>query len=559
MTVPTTNRRTRRLAVLPMVVGTVAKAEMRGAVFGSGYMLRCVVETGLFDEIDIYAPTVGQQLPYEAMVASQPWLAGRVVRVRQAIHLHRHVAADEYDVVFAPTFSTEVAALATLRERVQARFRIVSMVYTISYPDTEGAILQNLIAPLREDDLLNCTSETGFTAVLTLVGHLRNKYRVPVPLVADMTAVPYGIDTAWFAPGDRVTSCLAAGLDPSERHVLSLGRFAVVDKFDLGPVIEAFVRARDRIGPRWRLILAGANTHGAYAEWVRLLVATRGLQECVSILTDVTDEQKRHLYRAADMFVAPSDSPQETFGLTAIEAMACGTPVIASDWNGYKETVVHGETGVRIPTYVPRLGNIIAPRHLVDNSLMHLMVAQSVAIDVGRLADAMILLATDDWYRGRLAAGARDRAVAQYDTHVIAGALRAVLTMRETIGAGGEAAATDGGSLDDLVPTVASTGSLWDLFGSFGTRALHEGDTLVTSEYGRKGLGETLPVYLTPEMEQILYPDLVRALCRACLTPTPLGHARAALAAGDEERIEYTIYWAVKQGLLNVNPLPGWQ
>jgi hypothetical protein len=60
-------------------------------------------------------------------------------------------------------------------------------------------------------------------------------------------------------------------------------------------------------------------------------------------------------------------------------------------------------------------------------------------------------------------------------------------------------------------------------------------------------------------MEQILYPDLVRALCRACLTPTPLGHARAALAAGDEERIEYTIYWAVKQGLLNVNPLPGWQ
>jgi hypothetical protein len=31
------------------------------------------------------------------------------------------------------------------------------------------------------------------------------------------------------------------------------------------------------------------------------------------------------------------------------------------------------------------------------------------------------------------------------------------------------------------------------------------------------------------------------------------------LAAGDEERIEYTIYWAVKQGLLNVNPLPGWQ
>jgi D-inositol-3-phosphate glycosyltransferase len=538
-----------------MVVGTVPKPDMRGAVFGSGYMLRCVVETGLFDEIDIYAPTVGQQLPYEAMVASQAWMAGRTVRVRQAIHLHRHVTADEYDVVFAPTFSTEVAALATLREQTGARFRIISMVYTISYPETEGSILQNLLAPLREDDLLNCTSETGFTAVLTLVGHLRTKFRVPLPLVADMAAVPYGIDTTWFRPGDRVTACLAVGLNPSERHILSLGRFAVVDKFDLGPVVEAFVRARATLGPGWRLVLAGANSHGAYAEWVRLLVATRRLQDYVTILTDVSDEQKRDLYRAADMFLAPSDSPQETFGLTAIEAMACGVPVIASDWNGYKESVVHGESGMRVPTYMPRLPGLMAPRHLVDNSLMHLMVAQSVAIDVGRLADAMVLLGSDEKYRSRLAEGARARAVSQYDVYRIAGALRAVLTLRETLAASGGGEASDGGSLDDLVPTVDGSGSLWDLFGDFGTRSLHDGDMLQTSAYGQQGLGEMLPVYLTPEMEQVLYPELVRPLCRACATPAPFGHVRGALVLGnpDAERVEYTIYWAIKQGLIDVN------
>ena len=539
-----------------MVIGTVSKSEMRGAVFGSGYMLRCVVETGLFDEIDIYAPTVGQHVPYEAMVASQAWMAGRVVRVRQAIHLHRHVAADEYDMVFAPTFSTEVASLATLREQSGARFRIISMVYTISYPETEGSILQNLLAPLREDDLLNCTSETGFNAVLTLVGHLRRKFRVPLPLVADMAAVPYGIDTAWFSPGDRGIACLAAGLHPADRHILSLGRFAVVDKFDLGPLIEAFVRARNTLGPRWRLVLAGANTHGAYAEWVRLLVQTRGLQDCVTFFTDISDEQKRHLYRAADVFVAPSDNPQETFGLTAIEAMACGVPVIASDWNGYKETVVHGESGMRVPTYMPRLPGLVAPRHLVDNSLMHLIVAQSVAIDVGRLADTMVLLGSDEEYRGRLADGARVRAASQYDVHAIAAALRSVLTLRETLAASGETDASDGGSLDDLVPAVGETGSLWDLFGDFGTRSLHDGDLLMTSAYGRQGLGEALPVYLTPEMEQVLYPDLVRPLCRACATAAPFGHVRVALVLGnrDAERVDYTIYWAIKQGLIDVNP-----
>ena len=540
-----------------MVIGTVAKTEIRGAVFGSGYMLRCLVESGLFDEIDIIAPTVGQQLPYEAMIASQAWLAFRKVRVRQAIHLHRHIVEEDYDVVFAPTFSTEVAALASLRERLGARFRIVSMIYTISYPEIEGTILQNLIAPLREDDLLNCTSETGFSAVLSLVGHLRAKYRMPLPLVADMAAVPYGIDTSWFSPGDRVSACAAAGLNPSERHILSLGRFAVVDKFDLGPVVEAFVRAREQLGPQWRLVLAGANSQGAYVEWVRLLVETRHLQDCVTILTDISDEQKRALYRAADMFIAPSDSPQETFGLTAIEAMACGVPVIASDWNGYKETVAHGEAGIRVPTYVPLLPGIVAPRHLVDNSLMHLIVAQSVAIDVGRLANAMVLLGTDEAYRAYLAKGARDRAVAQYDVHVIAGALRAVLTMRESLAATGEADASDGGSVDDLVPTIGASGSLWDLFGTFGTRSLHDGDMLMTSAYGQKGLHEILPVYLTPEMEQVLYPDLVRPLCRACATPAPFGHVRTALMLGnrDAERIDYTIYWTIKQGLIDVNLL----
>jgi glycosyltransferase involved in cell wall biosynthesis len=519
-------------------------------------MLRCLVETGLFDEIDMYAPTVGQQVPYEAMISSQAWLAVRNVRVRQAIHLHRHLADNDYDVVFAPTFSTEVAALASLRERIGARFRIVSMVYTISYPEIEGSILQNLISPLREDDLLNCTSETGFGAVLTLVGHLRRKFRVPVPLVADMAAVPYGIDTTWFSPGDRASACLAVGLNPAERHILSLGRFSVVDKFDLGPVAEAFVRARKTLGPPWRLVLAGANSHGAYAEWVRLLVETRRLQDCVTILTDVSDEQKRHLYRAADVFVAPSDSPQETFGLTAIEAMACGAPVIASDWNGYKETVVHGESGMRVPTYMARLPGLVAPRHLIDNSLMHLIVAQSVAIDVGRLAETMVLLGRDEQYRSRLANGARARAVSQYDVHVIARALRAVLTLRETLATSGETGASDGGSLDDLVPTVDGAGSLWDLFGDFGTRSLHDGDMLQTSAYGQQGLAEALPVYVTPELEQVLYPDLVRPLCRACATPAPFGHVRVALVLGnhDAERIDYTIYWAIKQGLIDVNP-----
>ena len=54
-------------------------------------------------------------------------------------------------------------------------------------------------------------------------------------------------------------------------------------------------------------------------------------------------------------FISLSDNIQETFGLTIIEGMAAGKPVIATDWDGYRQTVRHGDTGFLIPTYMPQL------------------------------------------------------------------------------------------------------------------------------------------------------------------------------------------------------------
>ena len=548
---------TRRLAILPMVVGSVQKSDFRGAVFGSGYMLRSLIETRLYDEVHFFAPLLAHQGAYERMVADVPWLRSVRVSVHQMLHLHKEVVTHDYDLVFAPTFSAEVAGLASLRKATGTDFRILSVIYSISYPDTETAMLLNMHAPLRDDDLLNCTSESGFTIMLALAGHLRKRFGVPLPLTLDMAVVPYGIDTEEFCPGERDQACAFLGLDAGTRYILSLGRFSVVDKFDIGPVIEAFVRARQRLGGSWKLILAGAAAHGTYLEWVKLLLMRRGIDDAVIIRPDVSDAEKVALYRASEIFVAPSDNPQETFGLTAIEAMSCNVPVVAADWDGYKESVVHGETGLRVPTYMPRFTSILPDRKLIDNSLMHLLVAQTVAVDVARLAEAIILLGSDEPYRLRLAEGARQRATNVYDVRQVGAALRHVLTIREIMAAEGNDTTGDAGeTLDNLVPDTSDASSLWDLFGDFATRSLVGADTLVTSEYGTAGLAETLPVYLTPEMEELLYLDLVRPICRACVTASPLEGVRAALlmSGRDPDRVDYTIYWAVKQGLLDVNP-----
>ena len=72
------------------------------------------------------------------------------------------------------------------------------------------------------------------------------------------------------------------------------------------------------------------------------------------VLLDGRDQGVRQgIWSAPDIFVSLVDNVQETFGLTPLEAMAAGLPVVASDWDGYRETVRHGVDGFLVPTTMP--------------------------------------------------------------------------------------------------------------------------------------------------------------------------------------------------------------
>ena len=65
--------------------------------------------------------------------------------------------------------------------------------------------------------------------------------------------------------------------------------------------------------------------------------------------TPASDEDRKLALAAADLFCSPADNLQETFGLSVLEAMASSLPVVASDWNGYRDLVLHGSTGWLVP------------------------------------------------------------------------------------------------------------------------------------------------------------------------------------------------------------------
>ena len=154
---------------------------------------------------------------------------------------------------------------------------------------------------------------------------------VTVPLAADPAFTPDP------DPGGRRRVRARHGL--GERYLLFVSVFEPRKNIPL--LVDAFEIFRREYphGPAFQLALAGGAGWGgaAIAEAVRL----RGLDPAVKLLGYVSDEDLPWLYRGAELAVVPSQ--YEGFGLSALEAMACGTPVLAADTSSLPEVV--GDAG----------------------------------------------------------------------------------------------------------------------------------------------------------------------------------------------------------------------
>ena len=122
--------------------------------------------------------------------------------------------------------------------------------------------------------------------------------------------------------------------------LLYLGRLRKYKRVDL--VIEAVARLAER-GVDVELLVGGT---GDEAEELHDLAGLLGVNDRVRFLGWVSDEQKLELMRSSWMHVLTS--PKEGWGITVVEAAACGTPSVASDAPGLRESVRAGQTGVLV-------------------------------------------------------------------------------------------------------------------------------------------------------------------------------------------------------------------
>ncbi|MDA8743919.1 glycosyltransferase [Rubripirellula amarantea] len=130
-----------------------------------------------------------------------------------------------------------------------------------------------------------------------------------------------------------------------------------------------------------------------------------------------------HVWEAADVFVSLADSIQETFGLTNLEAMSRGIPVVATDWNGYRDTVVHGQTGFLVPTLMVPDACADATARVITGEISYDQflgeVGQTVVVSIPDAIAAIDSLVADDGLRRRMGQAGRERVENRFDWQII--------------------------------------------------------------------------------------------------------------------------------------------
>ena len=249
----------------------------------------------------------------------------------------------DYDLIHAHYWLSGVAAL-----RLKARWSVpvMQMFHTLGRLKNRvarTAAEQEPAIRLQEETRIVADCDRIVAANVVERAELLRDYGAAASRIA---TIPCGVDTDLFAPSDRAAARARLALD-GRPVLLWVGRVAPIKGLDT--LLDAVARLSTSASPV-RLLIVGGDADEPMSEhevFLRRRIERLGLRDSVYFVGPQPQDVLPVYYAAADVTVLPSY--YESFGMVALEAMACGSPVIASRVGGLVTTVRDGVTGFLVP------------------------------------------------------------------------------------------------------------------------------------------------------------------------------------------------------------------
>ena len=336
------------------------------------------------------------------------------------------VASEAGTLYYPAPPAKEIAAARNLSNSVA--FSLMGVTHTLSSTGAMDQIADLVLPPYCPWDALICTSEAAKNLVSNLQLEMREYWRNSVGATkfvdVQLPVIPLGVDVPAFkqAPQAKEQARKALALQSNEVAFLFAGRLSFHAKANPVPVYQAL----EKIAKETPIVCLEAGVFPNDAIKQGYEAAQKSLAPSVRFIW--VDGNQALLYQkawqAADVFVSLSDNIQETFGLTPVEAMAAGLPVVVSDWNGYKDTVRDGVDGFRVPTILPPSpsGADLALRLALGLDTYDFYIGRTslaTVVEPEALTQVLRRLATNPFLRAQMGNAGQERATKFFDWPLI--------------------------------------------------------------------------------------------------------------------------------------------
>lgn len=323
-----------------------------------------------------------------------------------------------------------------------ASFSMMGVTHTLSSTGAMDQIADLVLPPFCQWDALICTSQAAKTLVVQLQEEMRDYWRSTIGATkfvsVQLPVIPLGVDVPAFqqTPDAKAKARAALSLQADEVAFLFAGRLSFHAKANPAPVYQAL----EKIAQETPIVCIEAGVFPNEGIKQGYLAAQKALAPTVRFIWVDGNQalQYQQAWQAADVFVSLSDNIQETFGLTPVEAMAAGLPVVVSDWNGYKDTVRDGVDGFRVSTILPPApsGSDLALRSALGLDTYDFYIGRTslaTVVDPEILTKVLKQLANSANLRAQMGAAGKQRAQSEFDWPLIINRYSKLATELNTI------------------------------------------------------------------------------------------------------------------------------